>query len=166
MFRGRTSSTPRPRNAGARHVASGWICFVDSDVVLDPGFTSAVLPLLAPGGYYRAIGADRGLGGTFVCSKADLERAGGFDEVYSCWGEEDNDLYDALDFLGLSQRALPAGLLTHLAHDDDERTRNYSITELALGHAINRVYRILKWDTARLGARTCPWRCADRSTRK
>jgi GT2 family glycosyltransferase len=138
------------RNAGARRADASWICFVDSDVVLDPGFTAALLPTLAPGGFYRAFSADRGLGGTFACSRADFERVGGFDEVYPCWGEEDNDLYDALQFAGLEPRSLPAPLLTHLAHGDQQRTRYYPGAELLLGHAINRVYRIVKWDTARL----------------
>ena len=122
---------------------------MDSDVVLDPGFTAAILPTLAAGGFYRAWSDDRGLGGTFVCSRADFERAGGYDEMYRCWGEEDNDLYDALEFLGLEPRALPESLLQHLPHGDEDRTRFYPIADRLLGHAINRVYRIVKWDTAR-----------------
>ena len=138
------------RNAGARQAEAPWICFADSDVVLDPGFASALLPMLGPGGFYRSWSEDRGLGGTFVCSLADLERAGGYDEVYPCWGEEDNDLYDALRFIGLEARPLPASLLSHLAHGDDLRTQYYPVTDRLLGHAINRVYRLVKWDTARL----------------
>jgi glycosyltransferase involved in cell wall biosynthesis len=138
------------RNAGARHADAPWICFVDSDVVLEQGFIEAVLPTLQPGGFYRAWSDDRGLGGTFVCSRTDYDRAGGYDEVYPCWGEEDNDLYDALEFLGLEARALPASMIRHLAHDDDARTRFYPVADRILGHAVNRVYRIVKWDTARL----------------
>ena len=138
------------RNAGARHADAPWICFVDSDVVLAPEFSEVVAPALAPGGYYRAFSNDRGLGGTFVCSRADFERVGGYDEIYRCWGEEDNDLYDALQFAGLESRELPESLLRHLAHGDTERTRHYPVTDVVLGHAINRVYRIIKWDVARL----------------
>jgi glycosyltransferase involved in cell wall biosynthesis len=138
------------RNAGARHADAPWICFVDSDVVLAPEFSRATLPALAPGGYYRAFSSDRGLGGTFVCARADFERAGGYDEMYRCWGEEDNDLYDALQFAGLQARELPESLLAHLAHGDADRTRYYPVTDVVKGHAINRVYRIVKWDLARL----------------
>ncbi len=137
------------RNIGARHAHAAWICFVDSDVILDPGFTAAILPALAPGGFYRAWSDDRGLGGTFVCARADFERVGGYDEVYACWGEEDNDLYDALEFGGLEPRPLPPSLLRHLPHDDQARTRFYRVADRLLGHAVNRVYRIVKWDTAR-----------------
>ena len=138
------------RNAGARHADAPWICFVDSDVVLAPEFSDVVAPGLAPGGFYRAFSSDRGLGGTFVCSRADFERVGGYDEIYPCWGEEDNDLYDALQFAGLECRELSEALLRHLAHGDVERTRHYAMTDVVLGHAINRVYRIIKWDVARL----------------
>ncbi len=138
------------RNVGARHADAPWICFVDSDVVIAAEFSRVMVPRLAPGGYYRATSKDRGLGGTFICSRADFERAGGYDEMYRCWGEEDNDLYDALQFAGLERRELPEQLLCHLAHGDLERSRYYPITDVVKGHAINRVYRIIKWDVARL----------------
>jgi glycosyltransferase involved in cell wall biosynthesis len=138
------------RNIGARHADAPCLCFVDADVVLDPGFAAAIRPALAPGGFYRARSDDPGLGGTFVCARADFERVGGYDEVYPCWGEEDNDFFDALQFVGLEQRSFPAALVRHLPHDDAVRTRFYPVADKALGHAINRVYRILKWDTARL----------------
>ena len=119
-------------------------------MVLDPNFSSVMLPTLAPGGYYRAFSSDRGFGGTFICSRDDFDRVGGYDEMYRCWGDEDNDLYDALQFAGGESRAMPERLLRHLAHGDDERTRFYPVADRVLGHAINRVYRILKWDVARL----------------
>jgi glycosyltransferase involved in cell wall biosynthesis len=138
------------RNAGARLARAPWLCFVDSDVVLEPGFTSALSPTLAPGGFYRAFSPDGGLGGTLSVARADFERVGGYDEAYPCWGEEDNDLYDALQFVGLEPRALPASLLRHIAHDDADRTRFSPVGDLQLGHAVNRVYRVVKWDIARL----------------
>jgi glycosyltransferase involved in cell wall biosynthesis len=138
------------RNIGARHAGAEWIAFVDSDVVLDAGFAAEVRRLVAPGGFYRCRSDDPGLGGTFVCARDDFERVGGYDEVYPCWGEEDNDLFDAFEFAGLARRSYPVELVRHLAHDDDARTRYYPLTEKELGHAINRVYRLVKWDIARL----------------
>jgi glycosyltransferase involved in cell wall biosynthesis len=138
------------RNIGARHADADWIAFVDADVVLDPGFAGAVRPLLVPGGFYRCRSDDPGLGGTFLCARDDFQRVGGYDEVYPCWGEEDNDLFDAFEFVGLERRPYPAELLRHLPHDDAARTRYYAIADKTLGHAINRVYRLVKWDIARL----------------
>lgn len=138
------------RNIGARHADAEWIAFVDSDVVLDPGFAATVGRLLAPRGFYRCRSDDPGLGGTFLCTRADFERVGGYDEVYPCWGEEDNDLFDAFEFIGLERRDFPAGLVRHLPHDDAARTRFYPVADKTLGHAVNRVYRLIKWDVARL----------------
>jgi hypothetical protein len=138
------------RNIGVRHVDAPWICFVDSDVVLEPGFSAALLSTLTPGGFYRVWSTDRGLVGTFACARADFDRVGGYDEVYPCWGEEDNDLYDALEFVGVEPRPLPEPLPRHLPHGNDQRTRFSPIPDLQLGHAINRMYRIVKWNTARL----------------
>ena len=147
------------RNAGARQADSPWVCFVDADVRLEPGFAAALLAALAPGDYFRAPPSDGGVGGvggTFACARADFERAGGYDEVYRGWGEEDNDLYDSLQFLGLRQRTLPVSMLHHIPHGDEARTRFYSVADFQTGHAVNRVYRILKWDAARLGRELLP----------
>ncbi len=138
------------RNIGMRHADAPWICFVDSDVILEPGFSSALLRTVKPGGFYRAWSTDRGLVGTFACTRTDLERVGGYDEMYRHWGEEDFDLYDSLEFIGVEPRALPAPLPRHIPHGNDQRTRFAPIPDIRLGHAINRVYRILKWETARL----------------
>jgi glycosyltransferase involved in cell wall biosynthesis len=138
------------RNIGAGHADAEWMAFVDSDVVLDPRFAAEVRRLLARGGFYRCQSDDPGLGGTFVCARDDFERVGGYDEVYPCWGEEDNDLFDAFEFAGLERRPYSAELVRHLTHDDATRTRYYPVADKELGHAINRVYRLVKWDIARL----------------
>ena len=136
------------RNLGAARARSTWLCFFDADVRLADGFVDSVFPRLAPGGFYRLSSPDGGLGGTFLCERADFERVGGYDEIYRGWGEEDNDLYDALQFAGLQPRMLPGGLAEHIPHDNARRIRHYG--DLTLGHAINRVYRIAKWDANRV----------------
>jgi glycosyltransferase involved in cell wall biosynthesis len=145
------------RNAGARAVDAPWLCFVDADIRLGPEFGSTVLAALVRGGYYRVQAASGGLGGTVVCHRDDFERLGGYDEMYRCWGEEDNDLYDGLKYIGVEARTLPLVSLQHLEHGDNERTRFYPVADLTLGHAINRVYRIVKWDTARLRFELLSW---------
>jgi len=99
-------SVPRARNAGLRAIETPWVCFCDADVVPESSFIDAVRPLLRPGSYYRPAPLDdTGLYGTFIALRADLERVGGYDEVYQGWGDEDVDLYRALEFVGLSPRA-------------------------------------------------------------
>lgn len=138
------------RNAGARHADAPWVCFLDADVLLEPGFAATLLRALSPGGYYRAASGDPGLAGTVACARADFARAGGYDEVYRGWSGEDTDLYDAMQFLGLEPRPLPPALLRHLPHPEGQRTRFYGTGHGSLDHAVNRVYRTLKWDAARL----------------
>ena len=149
------------RNAGAEASDASWICFVDADVRLDPGFAEVMLPRLAEGYFYRPESAEVGVEATCICSLADFRKVGGYDEVYRGWGEEDNDLYDALRFAGVVQARFPGSLLHHFPHDDDRRTQFSPFPDRLVNHAINRVYRILKWDTAGMWRRPLP--PADRS---
>ncbi len=143
-------------NAGARAADAPYLGFVDADVLLDPSFAAALRPQLAPGRYHRADSVLEGIGGTFVCARADFERAGGYDEAFRGWGEEDNDLYDTLRFLGAEERRFPAALLHHLPHDDQKRVQFHPITDIRINHAVNRVYRILKWDVIRSRGQLLP----------
>jgi GT2 family glycosyltransferase len=147
------------RNRGADLADAPWICFVDADVRVAANFVEVVRPRLQSGCFYCPDPFAEGTEGTFLCSRGDFERAGGFDEVLQGWGEEDNDLYDALEFLGVRRATYPVALLHHLPHGEDQRGRFHAI-EPGLSHAINRVYRILKWDTAKLRGRllTMPMR--------
>jgi glycosyltransferase involved in cell wall biosynthesis len=141
---------PAARNAGARVADAPWLCFIDADILIDPGFSRTLLPLLLPGHYYRADTTGEGLLGTWICPRADFERVGGCDEVMQNWGEDDNDLCDALAFAGLRQEHFPPTLIRHLPHQDEMRSQFHAIHNLTLSLAVNRVYRLFKWDLARL----------------
>jgi glycosyltransferase involved in cell wall biosynthesis len=140
------------RNLGARVADAPWLGFIDADIRIAPNVAETILPRLDPGSYFCPDPFAEGTEGTFVCSREDFERTGGYDEVLRGWGEEDNDLYDALDFVGVRRATYPVALLRHLPHGDELRGRFHAI-DSRLSHAINRVYRILKWDTAKLRGR-------------
>jgi hypothetical protein len=137
------------RNLGASASDAPWICFVDADIRIAANFAEMIWPRLESGMYFAADQFSQGTEGTFICSHADFARIGGFDEVLKGWGEEDNDVYDAFGFLGIRRATFPVALLQHLPHGGDDRTRFHSMNP-AVNHAVNRVYRILKWDTAKL----------------
>jgi len=142
----------RARNLGGRATDAPWLCFRDAEVLLEPSFAATVLPLLRPGHYYRSDSlADPGLFGTFICSRADFERVGGYDEVYQGWGDADVDLYDALDLAGVKVQPFSASLLRHLPHGDAERVRFYDNKDRWFNCSINRLYRIIKFNLMRLG---------------
>jgi hypothetical protein len=140
------------RNLGARATAAPWLCFVDADVRVDRAFSRELEARLAPGVFLVGEPIREGTEGTFCCGRADFERVGGYDEAYEGWGEEDNDLYDALVAGGLRRGSFPSSLLAHLPHGDAERGRFHAL-EPRLSHAVNRVYRILKWDCLKLRGR-------------
>ncbi len=147
---GRTTiSVTTARNAGAAVVDTPWICFVDADIVLDPAFAATVLPQVRPGNFYRPDPERMGVSGTFLVARADFARAGGYDEALRSYGDDDYDVYDALKFAGVRQRRYPSALVTHLDHGHDLRTGRFEFTQHKAGVAINRLYRVVKWELAR-----------------
>jgi glycosyltransferase involved in cell wall biosynthesis len=146
-----TFSICRARNLGARAADTPWLCFCDADILLEPSFAAAVLPLLRPGhSYHPDVLDDTGLWGTFLCAREDFERVGGYDEVYQGWGENDVDFYDALKLSGVRPLTFPSALLRHLAHGEEDRVRYYNTADRRLSFSINRFYRTVKFDLMRL----------------
>ncbi len=145
----------RSRNLGARAATDQWLCFCDADILFAPTFAAAVVPMLHRGHYYRPDPLDDlGIWGTFVCHRADFERVGGYDEVYQGWGDEDMDLYDALEMAGVKRQNFSASLLRHLPHDDAERVRFYDNKNRWLNCSINRLYRVMKSHLIRVRGQT------------
>ena len=149
------------KNAGANAADSDWICLIDADILLAPDFSERVLPVLRRGECYRANILGEGTGGTIICSRDDFQKVGGHDLNFQGWGEEDDDLRDALKFSGLKECCYSASLIEHLDHSDDVRLQYHEATSRKHSHMLNRMYRAVKWDMARLERRALtPERCA------
>ena len=144
------------KNRGVAAANSPWICLIDADVELEPEFAETVIPSLQPGCFFRSSHPGEGTGGTFVVTKEDFGRVGGHDPVFQGWGEEDDDLIDALKFAGLQTRRYSATLIQHRDHDDDARTQFHQDDDRRHSHMINRIYRCAKWDLARLSGAVPP----------
>ncbi len=152
-----TYSQSIARNAGSRAVDADWICFRDADIVLAPTFAEQIVPLLRPGAFYVAQPlVDDALCGTFICARGDFERVGGYDEVYEGWGDEDLDLYAALQSIGIRTDPFSSALLSHVSHDEKARTQFHEIKERGISWTINRLYRVAKFDLLRLVGRPLP----------
>lgn len=149
---GKTTFNRSPAaNAGSRAVNAPWICFFDCDILFESSFAEKVLPLLQPGHYYGPYPIrDLGTYGTFICSREDFERVGGYDEVYEGWGQRDLDLYHALEFAGVKRRVFSSSLLRHIPHDDESRTKFHDIKKLRINHSTNAIYRLAKFDVMQL----------------
>ena len=144
------------KNSGVRAANTPWICLIDADVELAPEFSDTVTAMLQPGSFYRSSHPGEGTGGTFIVHRDDFDRVGGHDPVFQGWGEEDDDLIDALKFIGLRVRRYPASLIRHRDHDDDARTLFHQDSDRRHSHMINRIYRCGKWDLARLSGVVAP----------
>jgi hypothetical protein len=142
-------SIGKVRNLGAQKVATPWVCFVDSDTLLEPSFLKQVFSTLKDKKYYLAESSTRDLSGVVICATEDFKAIGGYDEVFEGWGCEDNDLYARLGHHGLVQNGVPSGLVSAIAHTDAERTRFHAITDRFLSLRINAMYLQVKTDLAR-----------------
>lgn len=138
------------KNRGVDAAGTDWVCLVDADITLEPDFLVRIRPSLRPGCVVRCDAVREGTGGTFFFQRELFEKVGGHDRVFRGWGEEDEDLLDALRFAGAHLVSFPAELIGHLDHGDDARTRFHETAERRRTHMTNRLYRAAKWDWARL----------------
>ncbi len=137
------------RNAGAEAADTPWLCFVDADVLLDPAFAH-VLDTLDPRGFYVAETPTPSLRGTVLCTRAAYAAVDGYDELMLGWGSEDTDFYRRLEMAGYTRRALDAGVLTPIPHEDALRTRHYDERDPACSMRLNAFYMYAKLDLMRL----------------
>lgn len=144
------------KNAGGFAVRTNWMCLLDADIVLSPDFVTKVMPLLRSKAIVRSDQVLEGTGGTFLCEKEAFDRVGGHDPVFHGWGEQDEDLVDALRFDGGSLVHYPANLITHLHHDDTKRTQFHDQKDRKVSHTVNRIYRSMKWDWSKVAGLVPP----------
>lgn len=143
----------RAKHLGAGRVQTEWLCLIDADILLEPNFCEALLPILRPGQFYRGPARGEGTFGTMICQTDAFHRVGGLDQQYEGWGDEDADLYDALRFEGIEQHFLPLELMRHVEHGNVERVKFYDVSCREESLTVNRIYRLAKWDLARLHER-------------
>jgi glycosyltransferase involved in cell wall biosynthesis len=136
------------KNAAIRAAKTPWLCLIDADVVVEPGAVNQIRDRLHPDRFLRCYTAGEGVGGTIVAYREAVLRVGCHDPVYRDWGEEDDDLVDALLFSGQKPGALPRDLIHHLPHSDSARTRFHDHANRRRSQLVNRIYRAAKWDSA------------------
>ncbi|MES3001285.1 MAG: galactosyltransferase-related protein [Pseudomonadota bacterium] len=144
----------RARNLGAqaaKATQAPWLCFVDADAVLAPGFVEAIAPSLRPGHFYIAADSSGSISGMCFCTSADFASVGGYDVVLQGWGMEDKDLYRRLELAGVRLQRFPVDGVRMIPHGDDMRVRHYDLKRLQLSSSLNFVYCRAKWDLMSLG---------------
>lgn len=138
------------RSRGVAAVTAPWLCLIDSDIVLAPGFAQAVLPTLRPGAYYRADPWTDHTFGTYILPLDDYKRVGGHDPVIEGYGSAETDLFARLKAVGIVPSTFPGELIEHIDHSDEQRTEHYTIKDMMLNHTVNRIYSVAKMDFWRL----------------
>src|SRR5690554_1761579 len=98
----------RARNQGAAVAQAEWICFIDADVKVRPGWLEWMRANLREDGFYRAAPVDgvrtQETWGTVIVPRDAWRSVEGFDECFVGWGGEDADLYDRLVLAGYAER--------------------------------------------------------------
>lgn len=116
----------RARNLGAAAARYEWLCLIDADIRVAPGFVTWLREHVNPHLHFRCAPVDgvRDLEtwGTVLCTRAAFEQIGGYDEVFDGWAGEDTDLYERLRFAGVAEDAYPARFVDPIRHDHALRT--------------------------------------------
>ena len=133
------------RNAGSAIVPpNAWMCFLDCDMLVKPGFVEFLSSNLRQGCFYVPDRMGAGLTGTLVVSRRDFLSVGCYDERFEGYGWEDYEIKDRLRIIGLRQEAFPAGFLSHIRHADADRTRFFEFSK-QMSLAINGKYVMEKF---------------------
>ena len=140
----------RARNLGAEAADSPWLAFVDADILWAPELASKVIPGLQAGHFYRAQPVTPQTWGSVICQRQDFEAIGGYDEAFTGWGGEDDDLMSRLALRGRISAGFSAELIEEISHDDTARVRFYEVKDRSLQHRINKLYIQAKLDLLRL----------------
>ncbi|GAB5455378.1 MAG: hypothetical protein Hens2KO_16070 [Henriciella sp.] len=136
-------SLSEARNAGARNASGEFLFFIDADTILTPEFFEQVFQTIDESSFVSLRGRSKGQGGVIVAPAKAFLDIGGYDEVFSGWGVEDNDIYLRLSKI-LEPRFIEASLAGQIDHGDSKRTENYTVESINQSEQRNELYRRLR----------------------
>lgn len=134
------------RNLGAQAVQSMWLCFIDADIRIAPGWLEWLRKNMRPNTFYRSdnFKCDRDTTGTMVCPRSNFESVGGYDEAFSAWGGEDADMYLRLRQAGVIRCYFPGSFVSAIAHGNDLRVAFFEQKSIKNQSTINSCYKRIK----------------------
>jgi hypothetical protein len=112
-------------NTGFRCASHACILKADADIVIRPDFfhRNKLCKGRFLAGNWRKVPKDQAhINGFFLAHKADLADAGGFNEIITTYGWDDDDLYGRLTALGLKRGEIDPDTIYHIPHGDEARS--------------------------------------------
>jgi GT2 family glycosyltransferase len=145
----------RAHNAGAwraLHEGADYLCFLDADTIVEPGFQDWIRAEARPDRFLiaglRPDGTDMpSMTGLLVVHGQAFRQVGGFDEDFRGWGGEDIELRLRLYFLGgLDYASVPLTLARPIPHDNALRSQFYEERDIASSNTrnIDRIYHKIR----------------------
>jgi glycosyltransferase involved in cell wall biosynthesis len=138
----------RARNIGAAQANTPWIFFIDADIIVKHDLGFWLSNNLKTYKIYRPSSIngkrDTETYGSFICPTNLFNSVGKYDEVFSGWGGEDEDIYRRLAKMSVISESYPSDYIKAIRHDDSERTKFYNITNKNLNHIISETYMAAK----------------------
>lgn len=120
----------KARNLGSKAVNTDYVCFLDADTILMPGFIETVKSMLEPKAMVIAPRDFKNhdvlnLGGFVCCHMPDFRSIGGYDETFIGFAHEDADLRVRLCLdAGVKAKRPTEGIAT-IRHTDQMRVQFY-----------------------------------------
>jgi glycosyltransferase involved in cell wall biosynthesis len=98
---------------------------VDADYILNVDIVNLVN--LQKGEFYTGAYVKKYISGFLMCWRHDFEKVNGYNERMLYYGEDDIDLYNRLEMLGLEHKKINGDWITHIDHTDSQRLKEYGI---------------------------------------
>jgi hypothetical protein len=139
-------SKTRAHNSGARRVlreGAEYICFLDADTIVEPGFFEYLLAEARPDRFLIAAKYDDGtdvpsMTGLLLVHGKAFTAVNGFDEQFQSWGGEDIELRLRLYMVGGQDFAfVPIALARPIQHDDSLRSQFYTARNIQASNQAN-----------------------------
>jgi len=134
----------RARNAGLAACITDFVFFIDADVKIKKGFVDWLKIHCDQSSFYRAGPVngelDKTTWGSYIVPAKIVSKIGGYDEIFSEWGGEDDDLYHRLKFIGITQNFYPSKFVEPISHDESMRMAQHKEKSKDVNHIVNALY--------------------------
>ena len=150
-------SLARARNIGAENASHELLCFIDADVMIHFKLGEWLEINHDPNSFYLYPKEKKfDLCGFVIVGRKHFFKVDGYDEAFRGWGAEDNDLYERLARMGLSESRIPLGSISAIPHGNELRQvdkNSGGLGSIRENMSMLELYQAIKRDTWHLTGR-------------